>query len=63
MDLRTNSINLLIGFYNQGRESLLRSMDWVFKSDRHSFVRKGLIFLVPRGGEVEIKKQREKGEE
>jgi len=28
-----NSINLLIGFYNQGRESLLRSIDWVFKSD------------------------------
>jgi hypothetical protein len=29
---------LLIGFYNRGRECLLRGTVWVFKSDRYSFV-------------------------
>jgi hypothetical protein len=32
----------LIGFYNRGKECLLRGTDWVFKSDRYSFVLKGL---------------------
>ena len=31
-----------MGFYNQSRECLLRGMDWIFKSDRYSFVLKGL---------------------
>ena len=49
VDLRTNSDNFslqqsLIGFYNRGRECLLRSTNWVFKSDRYSFVLEGLIY-------------------
>jgi len=31
----------LIGFYNRGREWLLRGSNWLFKSDRYSFVLKG----------------------
>ena len=47
MDLRTNSDYFsiqyyFIGFYNQGRECLLRGTDWVFKCDRSSCVLKGL---------------------
>jgi len=34
------SINLF-GFYNRGRECLLRGTEWVFKSDRNGFVREG----------------------
>jgi len=30
-----------ISFYNRGRECLLRSTNWVFKSDRYRFVLKG----------------------
>ena len=29
-------------FYNRGRECLLRGTKWIFKSDRYSFVLKGL---------------------
>jgi len=47
VDLRTSSDYFSIqhqmtGFYN-GTECLLRGTDWVFKSDRYSFVLKGLI--------------------
>jgi len=50
MDLRTNSDYFSIqryniGLYNRGRECLLRGTDWVFKSNRYSFVLKGLICL------------------
>ena len=46
VDLRTNSDYFsiqpsLIGFYNRGREYLLRCTNCVFKSDRYSFVLKG----------------------
>ena len=34
-----------MGCYNRGIECLLRGTDWVFKSDRYSFVLKGLILL------------------
>ena len=48
VDLRTSSDYFsiqqqLIGFYNRSRECLLRGTKWVFKSDRYSFVLKGLI--------------------
>jgi hypothetical protein len=47
VDLRTNNDffsvqQLLICFYNRGRECLLRGTYWAFKSDRYSFVLKGL---------------------
>ena len=38
------SINLP-GFKNRSGECLLRGMNWVFKSDRYSFVLKGLIYI------------------
>ena len=45
--LRTNSdfctSHKLIGFYKRGRECLLRGTNWVFNSDRFSFVIKRLI--------------------
>jgi hypothetical protein len=48
LDLRINSDyfctqHSLIGFYNRGRECLLRGADWVFKSDRYCSVLKGLM--------------------
>jgi len=47
MDLIANSVDLfiqhyLIGFYKRGKECLLHSSNWVFKSDGYSFVLKGL---------------------
>ena len=47
--LRTNSDlchlqQKLIGFYNRDEKCLQRGTDWVFKSDRCTFVLKGLIF-------------------
>ena len=50
VDLWTNSDYFslqqsLIGFYNRGRECLLRGTNWVFKSDRYSFVLKVLIHV------------------
>jgi len=33
----------LTGFYNRGRECLLRGKDWIFKSDGYRFVLKTLI--------------------
>jgi len=36
------SINLT-GFYNRGKECLLRGTDWTFKSNKLSFFLKGLI--------------------
>jgi len=47
MDLRTNSDYFsiqyyFIGFYNRGRECLLRGTNWVFKCDRSSCVLKRL---------------------
>ena len=38
------STNLPV-FYNGDEKCLLRGTDWVFKSDRHSFVLKGLIVI------------------
>jgi hypothetical protein len=48
VDLRRNSDyfpthHWLTGFYNRSRECLLRGTNWVFKSDRYSFVLKGLM--------------------
>ena len=45
--LRTNSdlchlLHKLIGFYNRDEKSLQRGTDWVFKSDRYTFVLRGL---------------------
>ena len=40
----TISLYKFIGFYNRGKECLLRGTDWVFIWDRYSFVLKGLNF-------------------
>jgi len=53
VDLRTNSDYFsiqheLIGFYNRGRECLLRGTNWVFISDRYSFALKGSLSTHPQ---------------